>query len=122
MAAKSYELIDMTVQEGTHPRIGGQDTIPLFPLMNTTVEECKELAEEIGKELFAKFKCQFSSLEKMLEPKIRRVFPLLRKGQYEGLKALLEDNNHPDYESKKARFISRWKIKPKIWGNYCVSR
>lgn len=47
MAAKSYELIDMTKQEGTHPRIGGQDTIPLFPLMNIDLEEVKKLAEEI---------------------------------------------------------------------------
>src|SRR5690606_40470290 len=27
MAGKSYELIDMREQEGSHPRIGGQDTI-----------------------------------------------------------------------------------------------
>ena len=39
MAGKSYELIDMREQEGTHPRIGGQDTIPLFPFKNITLDE-----------------------------------------------------------------------------------
>ncbi|KNF07031.1 glutamate formiminotransferase, partial [Gottschalkia purinilytica] len=54
MAAKSIELIDMTQQSGSHPRIGAQDTIPLFPFKNITVEECIELANEIGKELHEK--------------------------------------------------------------------
>ncbi|WP_235601391.1 hypothetical protein [Tissierella sp. P1] len=101
MAAKSYELIDMTVQEGTHPRIGGQDTIPLFPLMNTTVEECKELAEEIGKELFAKFQVPIFFSGENARTEDKKSISFIRKGQYEGLKALLEDNNHPDYESRK---------------------
>src|SRR5690554_1493995 len=48
MAAKSYELIDMKDQKGSHPRIGAQDTIPLFPLANIELDEVKELAEEIG--------------------------------------------------------------------------
>ena len=56
MAGKSYDLIDMREQEGSHPRIGGQDTIPLFPFRNISLEETKELAEEIGAELFEKYK------------------------------------------------------------------
>ena len=48
MAAKSIELIDMREQKGTHPRIGSQDTIPLFPFKDITVEECVSLAKEIG--------------------------------------------------------------------------
>ena len=37
MADKSYELIDMREQK-THPRIGSQDTIPIFPLMNISLK------------------------------------------------------------------------------------
>src|SRR5699024_12724454 len=55
MAGRSYELIDMREQEGTHPRIGSQDTIPLFPLSNINLEECTKLAEEIGNELFERY-------------------------------------------------------------------
>ncbi|CAK7053237.1 glutamate formimidoyltransferase [Tissierella carlieri] len=113
MAAKSYELIDMTVQEGTHPRIGGQDTIPLFPLMNTTVEECKELAEEIGKELFAKFQVPIFFSGENARTEDKKSISFIRKGQYEGLKALLEDNNHPDYESRKPDLSVDGKLSPK---------
>ncbi|MBU5313987.1 glutamate formimidoyltransferase [Tissierella carlieri] len=113
MAAKSYELIDMTVQEGTHPRIGGQDTIPLFPLMNTTVEECKELAEEIGKELFAKFQVPIFFSGENARTEDKKSISFIRKGQYEGLKALLEDNNHPDYESRKPDLSVDGKLNPK---------
>lgn len=40
----------MEEQSGSHPRIGAQDTIPLFPLKNSSVAECKLLAEEIEQE------------------------------------------------------------------------
>lgn len=55
MAGKSYELIDMREQKGSHPRIGAQDTIPLFPFKNISLEEVVQLAEEIGQELFDKY-------------------------------------------------------------------
>lgn len=113
MAGKSYKLIDMRKQEGTHPRIGGQDTIPLFPLMNTTVEECKELAEEIGKELYEIHKVPifFSGENGRTEDK--KGVSFIRKGQYEGLKELLEDKNHPDYESRKPDLSVDGKLSPK---------
>ena len=101
MAAKSYELIDMSEQKGTHPRIGGQDTIPLFPLSNISLDECKALAEEIGKELFEKHQVPvfFSGANARTEDK--KSISFIRKGQYEGLKELLDDPNHPDHEARR---------------------
>ena len=52
MAGKSIELINMEEQSGSHPRIGAQDTIPIFPLRNITLGECIQLAEEIGGQVF----------------------------------------------------------------------
>ncbi len=52
MAGKSIELINMEEQSGSHPRIGAQDTIPIFPLRNISLGECIELAEEIGSEVY----------------------------------------------------------------------
>jgi glutamate formiminotransferase len=86
MAAKSYELIDMEKQEGKHPRIGAQDTIPIFPLHNITLEECTALAEEIGKEVWERFQVPvYFSGENARTPE-RRELAYIRKGQYEGLK------------------------------------
>lgn len=101
MAAKSYELIDMREQEGTHPRIGAQDTIPIFPLRNISLEECIELAEEIGKELFEKHQVPIYFSAENARTEDKKSISFIRKGQYEGLKALLEDENHPDREARK---------------------
>ncbi|MCK9445016.1 MAG: glutamate formimidoyltransferase [Tissierellaceae bacterium] len=113
MAGKSYELIDMREQEGTHPRIGGQDTIPLFPFRNIDLEETKELAEEIGKELFEKYKVPvfFAGANGRTEDK--KSISFIRKGQYEGLKALLDDENHPDREARKPDLSVDGKLDPK---------
>jgi len=86
MAGKSYELIDMEKQEGKHPRIGAQDTIPVFPLLNITLEECTAFAENIGREVWEK--CQvpvYYSGENARTPD-RKELAYIRKGQYEGLK------------------------------------
>lgn len=101
MAGKSYELIDMREQEGSHPRIGGQDTIPLFPFRNISLEETAELAEEIGKELFDKYQVPIFFSGENAKTENKKSISYIRKGQYEGLKALLEDKDHPDYEERK---------------------
>jgi glutamate formiminotransferase / 5-formyltetrahydrofolate cyclo-ligase len=86
MAGKSYELINMEEQRGAHPRIGAQDTIPLFPLANSTLEECVELAEEIGREVYQRYKVPVYFSGENARSKERKSLDFIRKGQYEGLK------------------------------------
>ncbi|MEG0004659.1 MAG: glutamate formimidoyltransferase [Clostridium sp.] len=101
MAKKSIELIDMREQSGSHPRIGAQDTIPLFPFRNIELEECKELAEEIGAELHAETKVPvfFSGANARNED--RKALAFIRKGQYEGLRDLLKDESNSDRDARK---------------------
>jgi len=101
MAAKSYELIDMREQEGAHPRIGAQDTIPLFPFKNIELDEVKELAEDIAKELHAKHQVPIFFSGANARDERRTALGYVRKGQYEGLRDLLKDVNHPDREDRK---------------------
>ncbi len=49
--AKAKELIDMTKHNGAHPRMGATDVCPLVPVSNITMEECVELAKELGKRI-----------------------------------------------------------------------
>lgn len=112
MAGKSYELIDMTEQKGTHPRIGGQDTIPLFPFKNISIEEVTALAEEIGNEIFEKYKVPVYFSAENAKTEGKKTISFIRKGQYEGLKALLEDPNHPDYEERKPDLSVDGKLSP----------
>lgn len=101
MAAKSIELINMEEQQGSHPRIGAQDTIPLFPFKNITVEECVNLAEEIGKELHERTKVPVFFAAENARSEERKALAFIRKGQYEGLRDLLKDKSHPDYDRRK---------------------
>lgn len=98
MAGKAYELIDMSKQEGSHPRIGSQDTIPLFPFRNIEIEEVVDLADKLGQDLFENYKVPiyFSGLNSRIKEKEEVSF--IRKGQYEGLKKLLEDKSGDNYE------------------------
>lgn len=114
MAGKSYELIDMTVQKGSHPRIGGQDTIPLFPFKNITLEECTDLAEEIGQELFEKHQVPIYFSSENARTVDKKAISFIRKGQYEGLKALLEDPNHPDHEGRRPDLSVDGKLSPTL--------
>lgn len=110
LAKKSYELIDMREQSGSHPRIGAQDTIPLFPFRNIELEECVEIAEEIGKELFEETQVPifFSGANSRNED--RKALSFIRKGQYEGLRDLLKDESNPDRESRKPELSTDGKL------------
>lgn len=101
MAAAVYKDVNMEVHKGDHPRIGALDTAPIFPLQNMTIEETKNLAEEIGEGLFEAYKVPvyFSGLNARTEYKKSNTN--IRKGQYEGLKVILEDENNPNYEMRK---------------------
>jgi len=86
MAGKSYELIDMEQQHGHHPRIGAVDTIQLYPLADITLEECVELAEELGRELYERYDVPVYFTGENARTEERKTLAVIRKGNYEGLK------------------------------------
>jgi len=86
MAGKAYELIDMEQQHGAHPRIGAQDTIPLFPLANITVEACVALAEDIGRQIYERYGVPVYFCGENARSEQRKDLDFIRRGQYEGLK------------------------------------
>ncbi|MGD0622213.1 MAG: glutamate formimidoyltransferase [Thermacetogeniaceae bacterium] len=86
MTARAVELIDMNEQQGVHPRIGAQDTIPIFPLKGISLESCKLLAEELGREIYERINLPvYFSGENARKPE-RKSLDFIRQGQYEGLK------------------------------------
>lgn len=86
MAGQSYKLIDMEKQKGKHPRIGAQDTIPLFPLKNVTLQECVDLAEEIGREIWERYQVPVYFAGENARSEARKSISFIREGQYEGLR------------------------------------
>jgi len=47
--AKAAQVIDMRRQQGAHPRLGATDVCPFIPVENVTMEECAELARQVGR-------------------------------------------------------------------------
>lgn len=92
------ELIDMRLQRGVHPRIGATDVCPLVPLAGLSLEEANkyalQLAQRVGDELHIPVYLYEYSQSK----KFRSALPQIRKGQYEGLSARMQDAQwYPDF-------------------------
>ena len=45
------ELIDMRNHKGGHPRMGACDVTPFIPVANVTMDECAEIAKELGQKV-----------------------------------------------------------------------
>lgn len=85
------EYVDMRCHRGEHPRIGATDVLPLVPVRGVTLEQCagmaRRLAERVGMDLGIPVYCYEAAAS---EP-ARRGLEACRRGEYEGLKAKLED-------------------------------
>ena len=45
---KAQELIDMSKHKGAHGRMGATDVCPFVPVAGVTMDDCVELAKEVG--------------------------------------------------------------------------
>ncbi len=100
--AKATELIDMEKQQGEHPRIGATDVIPFIPVSEVTLEECVQLANELGEEIAEKLNIPIYLYEAAAKTPARKKLPDVRKGQYEGLKEeIVKPERHPDFGPAK---------------------
>jgi len=97
MTASSVRLIDMNQQSGSHPRIGAQDTIPIFPLLNITLDECKDFIEDIARDIYKQYNLPVYFSGENARCVDRKSLDFIRKGQYEGLKEVVHtDERKPD--------------------------
>lgn len=100
--AKAAELIDMEQHQGEHPRVGATDVIPFIPVSDITMEECVQLANELGQEIADKLNIPVYLYEAAAKTPARVKLPDVRKGQYEGLKtAIASPERQPDYGPAK---------------------
>ncbi len=53
---EAVERIDVTRHEGVHPRVGAADVVPVVPLGQTTLQQCRELAHEVGERIWSELK------------------------------------------------------------------
>lgn len=97
LAKKAIELIDMTKHHGGHPRMGAVDVIPFTPVSDVTMDECVELANEVGKEIGSLGVPVYLYEDAATKPE-RQNLAKVRKGQYEGFfEKIKEAEWKPDY-------------------------
>ncbi|MGA8042013.1 MAG: glutamate formimidoyltransferase [Terracidiphilus sp.] len=85
-AGKAAELIDLTTQEGVHPRIGAADVIPFVPISGIKLEQCVLLARQAGDEVWKRFGIPVYFYGAAAARPDRVNLEDLRRDQFEGLR------------------------------------
>lgn len=85
-AAKAVEIIDLTVHQGVHPRIGAVDVMPFVPLEGTTLPECVQIAERAAAEMWKRLRVPTYLYEAAARRPERTNLENIRRGQFEGLR------------------------------------
>ncbi|UCE36834.1 MAG: glutamate formimidoyltransferase [Thermoplasmata archaeon] len=97
--SKAAELIDMNEHSGEHPRIGATDVVPFIPISGVTIDDCVNMAKELGQEVADKLKIPIYLYEHAAIKPTRQNLANIRKGQYEGLKEAIskDPDRKPDF-------------------------
>lgn len=85
-AGKAAELIDLTTQQGVHPRIGSADVIPFVPISGIKLEQCAILARQAGQEIWRRYGIPVYFYEAAAARPDRANLEEVRRGQFEGLR------------------------------------
>ncbi len=97
-AGKAAELIDLTRQEGLHPRIGAADVIPFVPISGIKLEQCVLLARQAGLEIWRRYAVPVFFYEAAAARPDRANLDDVRRGQFEELREAVrkETSRRPD--------------------------
>ncbi len=90
MALKALELIDMSKQQGSHPRMGAIDVVPFIPIRGVETEEAIEVAQQFARFLGQQNVPVYYYEDAATRPE-RVNLAKVRKGQYEGLPEKLKN-------------------------------
>lgn len=82
---KAAELIDMSAHAGEHARFGATDVCPFVPVAGATMEECAEIAREVGQRIGEELGIPVYLYEHAASTLERRNLADVRSGEYEGL-------------------------------------
>ena len=78
--------IDLTQQQGVHPRVGAADVIPFVPISGITLEECVALAHAAGHEIWRRARVPVYFYEAAALSPDRVNLAHVRRGGFEALR------------------------------------
>lgn len=94
---EASRLIDMRKHHGAHPRMGATDVLPLVPVQGVTLEECAEMARELGRRIARELAIPVYAYEASALKAGRKNLAVCRQGEYEGLAARLGGDDPADF-------------------------
>lgn len=83
--------IDLRSHRGEHPRMGAVDVIPFIPLEGATISDCVALARRVGEAIARAHNIPVFLYEDAASAPHRKGLEDIRRGQFEGLAAKLQD-------------------------------
>lgn len=97
--ATAAKLIDLDVHQGGHPRLGATDVVPFIPIEDMTMQECVELAQQLGQRVGDELGIPVYLYEAAATRPDRENLADVRRGEYEQLKEEMGQNpkRTPDY-------------------------
>jgi glutamate formiminotransferase len=96
---KAAELIDLTRHRGVHPRIGAADVVPFVPIEGVTLEDCAQMARQVGTEVWRRYRIPVFLYEGAATRPEQVQLENIRRGQFEGLRDEIATNPErmPDF-------------------------
>ncbi len=85
------ERIDLRSHRGGHPRMGAIDVIPLVPIRGAAMQDCIDLARDLGAAIAARHHLPVYLYEKAATAAHRRNLAEIRKGEFEGFAEKIKD-------------------------------
>lgn len=100
---KASELIDLDAHRGEHPRIGATDVVPFIPISGVTMDDCVQIARDLGARVADELNIPVYLYEKAAIRPERANLANIRRGEYEGLKQAIETDPEraPDFGPAK---------------------
>jgi glutamate formiminotransferase/formiminotetrahydrofolate cyclodeaminase len=101
--ARAAELIDMEKHSGEHPRMGATDVCPFIPVSGVSMEECVQLARELGERVGKELQIPVYLYESAATTPARQNLAEVRKGEYEGIRDSIatDPKRKPDFGPSK---------------------
>lgn len=96
---KAAELIDLTKHQGAHPRIGATDVVPFIPIEGVTLEDCVQMARQVGEQIAKRYSIPVYLYEAAATRPERQNLENVRRGQFEGCRDEIATNpdRKPDF-------------------------
>jgi glutamate formiminotransferase len=95
---RALASIDLRTHQGEHPRLGAVDVVPFVPIEGVAMEDCVNLAREVGEAVAERFAVPVYLYEAAASTPARRNLEDIRRGEFEGLTAKMQQSEwKPDF-------------------------